>query len=118
MADRPPRTSMGSPEQNDAVREVLAAHGDDGSATRHVIHYAYPYPHADLSLRTQMMNMLRANEFAVKDAFANQGVVLEHQDAVTPDAFDALTQSLADWFYDQDWEYDGWECEVIKGDGN
>lgn len=28
--------------RNDAVRQALADHGDNGSAVRHVVHYAYP----------------------------------------------------------------------------
>ena len=115
---KPPLTTMGSPEQNDAVREAVAEHGDDGAAVRHVIHYAYPYPHADLSAKPHLMDLLRTNGFAVKDAFANNGVVLEHHSSVTPDDFDSLTASLRDWLHDQGWEYDGWECEIIQSGVN
>jgi hypothetical protein len=98
--------------RNDAVREALAKHGDDGVAARHVVHYAYPAKAADLSSRPQILASLQAQGFEVKDAVADNGVVFEHHRSVHPGDFDDLTDTLSAWFEERGWNYDGWECAV------
>jgi hypothetical protein len=109
-----PKPVMGSPAANDAVRAQLASFGDDGAATRHVLHYAYPGAAANLDARLEMIRGLRADGFAVKDAAAANGLVLEHYRAVAPDDFDKVTAELSAWFAERGWEYDGWECAVAQ----
>ncbi|HYD73877.1 MAG TPA: hypothetical protein VEF55_12130, partial [Candidatus Binatia bacterium] len=61
---------------NESVRAMLRAHGDDGSATRHVRHYAYPKADA-LPVRKDLVSHLRASGFEVSDAQADNGLVME-----------------------------------------
>lgn len=107
------KPAMGEPAANDAVRAQLAKFGDDGAAVRHVAHYAYPADGADLSIRDEMISDLTARGFAVSDAAAKQGLVLDQHRAAAPDDFDALTTDLSAWFAARRWAYDGWECAVV-----
>ncbi len=100
--------------RNDAVRQALAKHGDNGSAVRHVVHYAYPAEGADLSTRPKMIANLKGQGFEVKDAVAEHGLVFEHHDSVAPGAFDDLTDRLTAWFEEGGWNYDGWECAIVS----
>lgn len=95
------------------MRESLAAYGDDGSAVRHVIHFAYPREGADLSLRPQIIAALQDRGFGVSDAKMQNGLVFEHHRSVAPNGFDAFTAELEAWFSAGGWEYDGWECAVV-----
>lgn len=106
------RPLMGSPAANDAVRRQLAAHGDDGAAPRHVVHYAYPMTGNDLAGREAMAGALAARGFKVSTAASRSGFILEQTRAVLADDFDALTAELSGWFAERGWEYDGWECAV------
>lgn len=103
--------------RNDAVRQALANHGDNGSAVRHVVHYAYPTEDADLSTRLQMIADLKAQGFKVRDAVAKNGLVFEHHHRVAPGDFDDLTDGLTVWFEKAGWDYDGWECAVVDRKG-
>ncbi len=109
-----PAPMMGSCEANDAVRAQLARMGDDGAATRHVIHYAYPEKSADMTARDALVDDLKAMGYEVKDAVHENGVVLEHYRPVAPSDFDTLTNELKDWFATRGWAYDGWECAVVQ----
>ncbi len=109
-----PAPAIGSCEANDAVRAQLARMGDDGAATRHVVHFAYPDKTADMSRRDALIGDLKAKGFEVKDAVHEKGVTFEHHRPVTPGDFDTLTSELRDWFSARGWDYDGWECAVAK----
>lgn len=111
---RDKKPAMGSAESNDGVRAVLASMDDDGTAVRHVLHYAYPTRRADKSLRDNIIGVMKARGFDVSDAAAGGGVVMEQYRSVSPDDFDAYTAELHEWFASQDWEYDGWECAVVQ----
>jgi hypothetical protein len=100
--------------RNDAVRQALAERHDDGSAVRHVIHFAYPDTDTDLSMRVQLIADLKARGFEVRDAAADNGVVFEHHRAVAADDFDDFTSDLEAWFREGGWKYDGWECAVVS----
>jgi hypothetical protein len=102
--------------KNDPVRQVLASRGDDGTAVRHVVHYAYPNAGADLSNRPRLIEELKARGFDVSDAVAENGLVFEHHRPVAGDAFDAFTDELEQWFGAADWGYDGWECAMVLPD--
>lgn len=110
---RKPALALGSPRANDQVRVKLAYYGDAGAVPRHVIHYAYPLIGADLALRPEMIESLRARGFVVRDASAHDGLVLEHHSAVASEEFDTLTGELSGWFAARQWDYDGWECAVV-----
>jgi hypothetical protein len=42
-------------------------------------------------------------------------VVFEHYRSVEPGDFDDFTGELEAWFKAAGWDYDGWECAVVKG---
>lgn len=100
--------------KNDAVRTSLANEGDDGAAERTITHYAYPLAGADPARRPAMIVALRSQGFAVRDAASAHGLVMEHKGAVAPEDFDAFTEQLEDWFRALGWDYDGWECAVVR----
>lgn len=106
--------AMGSCEANNGVRAQLARMGDDGVAVRHVVHYAYPDPDADLTARADLVTALAARGYEVSDAVNLNGVVFEHHRSVAPVDFDAVTTELKDWFAARGWGYDGWECAVVQ----
>ena len=114
---RKPRPLSGSPAANDAVRARLADYGDDGLRVRHILHYAYPERERDLSVRPAIVETLRARGFSVSDAAVGGGVVLAHSHSVAPDCFDVVTAELSAWLAERDWDYDGWECEVLEPEG-
>lgn len=99
--------------KNDPVRQVLASRGDDGTAVRHVVHYAYPQAGADLSDRPRLIEELRTRGFTVSDSVADNGLVFEHHRPVAADDFDAFTDELEEWFGAAGWNYDGWECAMV-----
>lgn len=113
-----PKPKMGEAESNDAVRAQLTAMGDDGSQTRHVLHYAYPEKGADMSVRPTMVAELKDRGFEVSDAAADNGIVMEHYRSVAPNDFDAFTTELSEWFSGRGWLYDGWECAVVQSGEN
>jgi hypothetical protein len=99
--------------KNDPVRQVLASHGDNGTAVRHVVHYAYPKKGADLSGRPRLIEDLKARGFQVSDAVHDSGLVFEHHRSVAANDFDAFTDELEEWFGAAGWTYDGWECAMV-----
>lgn len=109
-----PKPLTGSPVANDSVRARLAEYGDDGSAVRHVLHYAYPDRETDLAARPSIVEALTARGFTVSEAAVGHGVVLSHFHSVSIEFFDLLTADLSAWFAERGWDYDGWECEVMK----
>lgn len=109
-----PAPLMGSCEANNAVRAQLARMGDDGVAVRHVVHYAYPEPDADMAERAGLVEALKARGYEVSDAVNPNGLVFEHHRSVAAADFEAATTELKEWFAARDWDYDGWECAVIQ----
>jgi hypothetical protein len=104
--------------RNDAVRAELATLGDDGKAIRHVVHFAYPLDGANHSSRSKIVAELRARGFEVKDAAAANGLVFEHYRSVAGEEFDEFTAELKAWFRAAGWDYDGWECGIVKAKPN
>lgn len=103
---------------NNAIRQQLASYGDDGRAVRHVIHFAYPTDKGDSASRSGMVADLAARGFDVRDAAADGGLVLEHHRPVAANDFDDFSADLEAWFSEHGWDYDGWECAVVKGGMN
>jgi regulator of ribonuclease activity B len=104
---------MGSLPANDAVRTKLSEMGDDGSAARHVIHFAFPLGAATVEDVTAIKRHLAKLGFKVKNSVSEAGLSFENHQPVTGQEFDQLTSDLAQYFDGFDWEYDGWECAVV-----
>lgn len=112
----PSDTSLASEAlSNEAVRAMLRAHGDDGVATRHVRHYAYPKYNAPF-VRAELITQLHSRGFEVSESQAEEGLVMEHYCPVAGEDFDRVTAELRDWFAENGWDYDGWECAVVSPD--
>ncbi len=107
-----PNTLMSEVVANESVRAMLKAQGDDGSATRHVRHYAYPKDN-DPPVRAELVAQLRARGFEVSDSEVENGLIMEHHRPVAGEEFDRLTAELRDWFADSGGDYDGWECAMV-----
>lgn len=106
---------MGTAVANEEVRSRLAALGDDGSAPRHVLHYAYPRQGTGLLQRPAMIDELTKLDLQVSDAASDNGLVMEHHRSVAANDFDAFTAKLSAYFDERGWDYDGWECAVTAG---
>ncbi len=97
--------------RNDMVRAQLHQMGDSGQAERHVIHFAYPVK--DSAATAAKVTDTHLLPFTVADA-ANGGLRFEETREVASAAFDQITQSLSDALALDGWDYDGWECAVVK----
>ena len=109
-ADEP----AGSKAANDQVRETIREMGDDGKSERHVRHFVYPIPAEKPVPRSEILELMEAIGLEVSDANFHEGLVAEHYAVVASDAFDALTEGLRDEIASRGWEYDGWECAVVR----
>ncbi|HEV7692831.1 MAG TPA: ribonuclease E inhibitor RraB [Hyphomonadaceae bacterium] len=103
-------------ELNDAVRKLLAEHGDNGSAARHVVHYVYPSKKDKPSPRSQVKAELEALGFKVRNAAMDGGLIFEHHVPVAEDGFDELTEQLEEWLDGMSWGNDGWEAALSAGE--
>ncbi len=96
--------------KNDEVRATLAAMGDDGSAPRHVIHFAYATEGS--ASQQAMADELGEHGFDVVDADEEGAIRMEHTREVASADFDAFTDLLEAELDAKGWQYDGWECAV------
>ena len=112
LSQKQDAAAMGSPGANEEVRSRLAVLGDNGSAPRHVLHYAYPLDGTNLAPRPAIIDELTRRGLEVSDAGAKDGLVMEHHRAVVAEDFDTFTGLLSAYFAERGWEYDGWECAV------
>ncbi len=99
--------------------DTLEQHGDVLTTPREVRHFAYFEERED------------AERFAAAcedEGFASEltepddenphfGVMLTHHSAVDLDTISEVTQRLAEQADETDGEYDGWECQFVKGLG-
>lgn len=106
------KSSPTQSELNLEVLEQLKAHGDLGRVSRPVTHYAYPFEDGAASYGA-IQKWLASNDFETRPAEIGGGIVFEHETAVATDAFNILTQSVSDYMQTANWEYDGWECQVV-----
>jgi hypothetical protein len=106
---------MGSFVANEAVREQLALHGDDGTAERHVTHYAYPKKDENSASRYEVFEYLAEFDLSLSEAEVGGGIVAEQEREVGSEEFDEFTSRLFDELDAMGWDYDGWECAVVKG---
>ncbi len=107
------KPSLETISKNTDVRKALVAHGDKGSAIRHVRHFLYPefFP---VRKRDELIIRLQALGFAVASAADDHGLIAEEQREVASADFDSLTESLERMMRDIGWQYDGWECALVK----
>jgi len=100
-------------EKNNSVREVLSREGDDGTAIRHVRHYIYPLV-LPSQRKDRIVARLASFGFAICDAAAHEGLILDHEREVASADFDNLTEALERITGAENWEYDGWECAIVN----
>ncbi|SFR48023.1 ribonuclease E inhibitor RraB [Litoreibacter janthinus] len=105
---------LGSPKANKLVLDQIAEQGDDGTQERHVRHFAYPMRGANAANKHSALELFAEAGLDISEAQYRGGVVGEHYAAVADEEFDQLTDSLRDEFSRMGWEYDGWECAVLK----
>lgn len=105
---------LGSAAANKLVIHQISAQGDDGRAERHVRHFAYPRG-TEPRNRTDAVDLLTEAGLDVSDTQYRGGLLAEHYAAVADAEFDQLTDSLREELARLGWDYDGWECAVLKG---
>ncbi|MGV6801231.1 MAG: ribonuclease E inhibitor RraB [bacterium] len=99
---------------NDEVRANLEQMGDDGSQERHVVHYAYSNGPMMPDDRAQAEHWLSQMNFRVKNTANGNGLMFETEQAVCGDIFDQQTIKIRAFFEEIGWDYDGWECIVVR----
>jgi hypothetical protein len=112
-----PETPMGSKAANDALRQMLRIHGDDGTAPREVVHYAYPSKHHTPSPPQAVRDYLAAHDGEVRNAVQKGGLLFIQQRDVLAETFDPFTAKLRADLAALGWDYDGWEC-AVEASGN
>lgn len=105
---------MGSPVANAMVRDTMAVQGDDGSLPRQVTHFAYPKEETSAS-RFEVFEFLSQFDLVLSEAAMQNGVIFEHRTDVASAEFDEFTGRMFDELLAMGWEYDGWECPIVKG---
>jgi hypothetical protein len=105
---------LGSAKANQLVLAQIAEQGDDGSEERHVRHFAYPTRSATAAGPDRAVDLFAEAGLEVSETQYRGGLLGEHYAAVATDEFNQLTDSLRDDFERLGWEYDGWECAVLK----
>lgn len=105
---------LGSPKANKLVLAQISEQGDDGTQERHVRHFAYPLRGPKAAGKDSAVELFAEAGLEVSDTQYRDGVMGEHYAAVADEEFDQLTDSLRDEFVRMGWEYDGWECAVLK----
>ena len=105
---------LGSPKANKLVLVQIAEQGDDGTEERNVRHFAYPMRIPSAAGRDRDVDLFAEVGLDVSDTQYRGGLMGEHYAAVANEDFDQLTDSLRDEFERLGWEYDGWECAVLK----
>lgn len=105
---------LGSPKANKLVLVQIAEQGDDGTQERHVRHFAYPLRGPNAAGIDNAVELFAEAGLDVSETQYRGGVMGEHYAAVADEEFDQLTDSLRDEFARMGWEYDGWECAVLK----
>ncbi|MGV6849003.1 MAG: hypothetical protein ACWA5A_11560 [Marinibacterium sp.] len=99
---------------NDKVRKALLAEGDNGTAVRHVIHFAYPVAgDAGNKARAQELVAWIAPRFT--QTADSPGIVFEQEREVASADFDAMTERFQTDLAGIGWTYDGFECAVATG---
>lgn len=110
---------IGSAQANLLVLEQIAEQGDDGLTERHVRHTAYPKRGAQIPAgRDRIVDLFAGVGLGVSETQYRNGILGEHEAAVATEDFNELTDGLRVELERMGWEYDGWECAVLKNKGN
>lgn len=110
---------IGSAQANQLVLEQLQEQGDDGTQERHVRHTAFPLRGAEGAVgRDRIVDLFAGIGLDVSETQYRNGIMGEHDAAVAGEDFNELTDGLRNELDRMGWEYDGWECAVLKEKGN
>lgn len=98
---------------------ALEDHGDELTTPREVRHFVYFEEREEAQIYATTCEIEGfATELTEPDEDnENYGVILKHQSPVDLETITEITQRLADEADEADGEYDGWECEFVKGSG-
>lgn len=100
--------------RNRLVLSSLASAGDDGSTPRLVTHSVMPAASGTVAGDSDLRAALAPYGFAIGFNAAGDGYRLDHETAVATEDFDRLTVELLRLLAPLGWNYDGWECAVVK----
>lgn len=104
---------LGSPAANKLVIAQIMEQGDDGTQERHVRHFAYPHDASSTGMHAAV-DLFSDAGLGASDTQFRGGVMGEHEAAPADAEFDQLTDTLRIEFAAIGWDYDGWECAVLK----
>lgn len=101
------------------VVDALEQHGDPLTTPREVIHYIY---FEDRATAESYSMAAEEDGFTTEvrepdDEVEAFRVILTHKSAVDLDTISEITQRLAERADELDGDYDGWECQLVKGPG-
>lgn len=116
MKRRAAQPMAGGTEFNQSIRYQINSMGDDGTATRHILHYAYPDEDQRLQKPSEIRALARKHGLTHRDAAHDGGFVFEHHREVASTNFDRFTAEFAVQLRELGYDYDGWECAVVLGD--
>lgn len=109
-----PAPGAGSPEFNLSIKYQLNSMGDDGTAVRHVVHYAYPEADKGPVRPEDISSIAQKHGLTYQPAVADGGYVFEQEREVASSTFDQFTLDLAAELRESGYDYDGWECAVLQ----
>jgi len=105
----------GSPEFNQSIKYQLHSMGDDGTASRHVVHYCYPEEEIGPAEPDAIPALADIYGLSVSPAVGAGGFVFEHEREVASSMFDQFTVDFAALLRESGYDYDGWECALFQG---
>lgn len=105
---------IGSPEANALVIVEIKKQGDDGQQERHVKHTAYPSRDGGALERSQVVDLFAEVGLDPSELDYRGGILGEHYAAVSTPEFDTLTTAMRIALAEMGWEYDGWECAILR----
>jgi len=110
---------IGSAQANQLVLDQLAEQGDDGTQDRHVRHTTFPLRGVEgVAGRDRIVDLFARIGLDVSETQYRDGILGEHDAAVATEDFNELTDGLRIELAGMGWEYEGWECAVLKEKGN
>ena len=93
---------------DDAIRQELLAHGDDGKSPRHTLFYLYDGDIAGLEQAAQ------SNGFVTRRMTESHGLIIEKSLSVDGLGFAPVSAMIEQWAEEFGADYDGWECELVR----
>lgn len=114
MKTKAPAPGAGSPEFNLSIKYQLNSMGDDGTAVRNVVHYAYPEADIGPAKPDEISTIAKKHGLRFHAAAGEGGYVFEQEREVASSTFDQFTLDLAAELRESGYDYDGWECAVLQ----